>query len=55
MGSTKDICGVCAWRENCRKKFLVSGRNIRCPDFVRDLRMERPASPPGHGDRGGRP
>ena len=34
---SKEICALCAWRENCQKKFSVSGRDIRCPDFVRDL------------------
>ncbi|GAB4388124.1 MAG: hypothetical protein Kow0025_05490 [Thermodesulfovibrionales bacterium] len=32
-----NICAVCAWRENCQKKFTVSGRDIRCPDFTKDL------------------
>ena len=31
-----DICAVCAWRADCQKKFSVSGKDIRCPDFVRD-------------------
>ena len=34
---SKEICALCAWRENCQKKFSVSGRDIRCPDYVRDL------------------
>lgn len=33
---TIDICAVCAWRADCQKKFSVSGRDMRCPDFVRD-------------------
>ena len=37
MQAKKEVCSLCAWRENCRKKFSVSGRDIRCPDFVRDL------------------
>jgi hypothetical protein len=36
----KDICMLCAWRENCQKKFSVSGRDVRCPDFVRDLAIK---------------
>ncbi len=36
----KDICIMCAWRENCQKKFSVSGRDVRCPDFVRDMRIK---------------
>lgn len=37
--TTKDICIVCAWRANCQKKFSVSGRDLRCPDFVRDISL----------------
>jgi hypothetical protein len=40
MGSQPDICIVCAWRENCQKKFSVSGRDIRCADVVRDLSIK---------------
>jgi hypothetical protein len=35
-----DICVVCAWRASCQKKFSISGRNIRCPDFVRDVSLQ---------------
>ncbi len=38
--NAKDICSVCAWREPCNKKFSVSGRDIRCPEFVEDVRMK---------------
>lgn len=37
MKAEKEICILCAWRENCRKKFSLSGKDIRCSDFVRDL------------------
>jgi hypothetical protein len=37
MTSSRDICIICAWRADCQKKFSVSGRDIRCPDFVRDM------------------
>jgi len=37
---SKEICALCAWRENCQKRFSVSGRDIRCPDFVRDLSIK---------------
>lgn len=36
---TKDICVVCAWRATCQKKFSVSGKDLRCPDFVRDISL----------------
>ena len=35
-----EICAVCAWRATCQKKFSISGKDIRCPDFVRDLSIE---------------
>lgn len=35
--ASKDICIVCAWRADCKKKFTVSGKDIRCPDFTRDV------------------
>ena len=35
----KDICVVCAWRATCQKKFSVSGKDLRCPDFVRDITL----------------
>lgn len=31
------ICIVCAWRATCQKKFSMSGRDARCPDFVKDV------------------
>ena len=36
MNGNTDICAVCAWRADCQKKFSVSGRGIRCADFVKD-------------------
>ena len=48
--NTKDICSLCAWRADCQKKFSVSGKDIRCPDFVRDIssesKEEKPKSEP---------
>jgi hypothetical protein len=35
--SSVDICALCAWRANCQKKFSVSGKDMRCPDFSKDL------------------
>ena len=37
MESKKEICVLCAWRESCQKKFSISGKDLRCADFVRDL------------------
>ena len=47
MKAKKEICVLCAWRENCNKKFSVSGRDIRCPDFVRDLQIKEGETPEG--------
>jgi len=37
------ICAICAWRETCQKKFTVSGKDIRCPEFVRDISIKEPS------------
>jgi hypothetical protein len=37
MAKGPDICALCAWRETCQKKFSISGRDMRCPDFSRDV------------------
>jgi Uma2 family endonuclease len=39
MSKKADICVVCAWRADCQKKFSISGRDMRCPDFVRDVSL----------------
>lgn len=41
------ICIVCAWRATCQKKFSLSGRDARCPDFVKDVSIgEKPGKEP---------
>jgi hypothetical protein len=32
-----NICAVCAWRATCQKKFSVSGKDLKCADFVKDV------------------
>ena len=32
-----NICLICAWRADCQKKFSMSGKDINCPDFSKDL------------------
>lgn len=34
-------CAICAWRKDCVKKFSVSGKDVRCPDFVKDVSLEK--------------
>ena len=33
-------CVVCAWREDCNKRFSVCDGGSRCPDFSRDIRIK---------------
>lgn len=33
-------CAVCAWRENCSKRFSVADNGSRCPDFSRDVSIK---------------
>ena len=33
-------CVICAWRENCAKKFCVTDGGARCPDFCRDISIK---------------
>lgn len=34
------ICTVCAWRANCKKKFTIHQSSIsKCPDFTRDAAL----------------
>jgi len=40
MSSTKLVCAICAWRATCQKKFTVSGRDLRCAEFVRDVAIK---------------
>lgn len=40
MEAGKNICAICAWRETCQKKFSVSGKDIRCAEFTRDLSIK---------------
>jgi hypothetical protein len=35
-----DICIVCAWRATCQKKFSVSGKDLKCTDFVKDVSIQ---------------
>ena len=36
----KQNCSVCAWRENCSKRFSIQDNGARCPDFSRDVRIK---------------
>jgi len=38
--STTVICAVCAWRATCQKKFSLSGKDLRCAEFVKDVMIK---------------
>ena len=38
----KTICVVCAWRENCQKKYSFSSSGgMKCPEYTRDLNLPK--------------
>ncbi len=43
MSGEVEICAICAWRATCHKKFSISGKHIRCADFVKDVIIEEKA------------
>ena len=45
MSTEIEICAVCAWRGTCQKKFSLSGKNIHCADFVRDVSLKEKSEP----------
>jgi hypothetical protein len=48
MVTDKKFCALCAWRENCLKKFRFSGGiAIHCSDFSRDLTIKERKEPFG--------
>ena len=51
MQSKIEICSICAWRENCNKKFSISGKSIRCPDFVKDMTVKTGEQPAGDKEK----
>ena len=43
MTAEIEVCAICAWRATCQKKFSISGKSVRCPDFVRDVSLKEPS------------
>jgi len=40
MSRVVQLCAVCAWRKECKKKFSYpDGIALNCPDFVRDVTL----------------
>ncbi len=34
------LCGICAWRGTCRKKFSLPHDALHCPDYSRDVTIK---------------
>ena len=39
MTMDRSLCSVCAWRQDCNKKFKP-GAGVNCPDFSRDMKIK---------------
>ncbi|MBI5483083.1 MAG: hypothetical protein HY888_01325 [Deltaproteobacteria bacterium] len=37
---SRQSCAICAWRQNCSKKFCIPDNGSRCPDFTRDVSIK---------------
>lgn len=47
MAVEMHICGICAWRRECQKKYKISSDGFigsHCPDYSRDLSIKAAAS-----------
>ncbi len=43
MAAERQICGICAWRRDCQKRFKLSAEAFlgsHCPDYTRDLSIK---------------
>ncbi len=43
MATERRICGICAWRKDCQKRYRIatdSFLNVNCPDYTRDLSIK---------------
>ena len=43
MAVERQICGICAWRRDCQKRFKLSSEAFlgsHCPDYTRDLSLK---------------
>jgi hypothetical protein len=43
MSAQKITCAICAWRENCRKKYSIVDPS-KCIDFTRDVTIKEKAN-----------
>ncbi len=51
MASSNTICAICAWKATCQKKFSLSGKDIKCPDFVKDVSIKNEKKDDSQKDR----
>jgi hypothetical protein len=47
----RQSCAVCAWRENCSKRFCIPDGGARCPDFTRDISIKEDPENPENTDK----
>jgi cytidylate kinase len=43
MAAERHVCGICAWRRDCQKRFKLSSEAFlgsHCPDYTRDLTIK---------------
>lgn len=42
MTDEPSLCIVCAWRKDCKKRYLQDKEvTLRCPDFTRDALIKK--------------
>ena len=54
MVGERHICGICAWRRECQKKFKLPTEAFlgsNCPDYTRDLSIKATASNEGEDEK----
>lgn len=48
----RTLCIVCAWRENCQKRFMAKKDiSFRCPDFVKDVTIKEEDNDKGGAEK----
>jgi len=43
MSTDRKVCSICAWREQCQKRFSITTDsifNVNCPDYTRDVQIK---------------
>ncbi len=41
MSTDRQLCSICAWRKDCKKKFSMGDGKLNCPDFSEDLKIKK--------------